>query len=114
MGNRGSRNTSSFDNKISDIEFLKENTEFDEETLEKFHLCFLQDSSDGKMSKKEFCLKFQSSFCCGRNNEGFSSHLFEALDTDQNGIIDFREAFKRKNRKYIGLLPIRGTPPSPL
>ena len=25
-----------------------------------------------------------------------------------------REAFKRKNRKYIGLLPIRGTPPSPL
>ena len=22
-----------------------------------------------------------------------------------------REAFKRKNRKYIGLLPIRGTPP---
>ena len=25
-----------------------------------------------------------------------------------------REAFKRKNRKYIGILPIRGTPPYPL
>ena len=25
----------------------------------------------------------------------------------------FREAFKRKKRKYIGLLPIRGTPPLP-
>ena len=25
-----------------------------------------------------------------------------------------REAFQRKSRKYIGLLPIRGTPPSPL
>ena len=70
---------------------LKENTNFDEETIEKFYLCFLQDSVDGKMSKEEFSSKFQNSFCSGRSNEDFSSHLFDALDTDQNGYIDFKE-----------------------
>ena len=37
-------------------------------------------------------------------------------DTSQSStdsILLIREAFKRKKRKYIGLLPIRGTPPLP-
>ena len=40
--------------------------------------------------------------------KGFSSLLLKPY------IKLLREAFKRKNRKYIGLLPIQGTPPSPL
>ena len=94
MGKRQSKSKSSIVNK-TDLKFLKENTNFDEETIEKFYLCFLQDSVDGKMSKEEFSSKFQNSFCSGRSNEDFSSHLFDALDTDQNGYFDFRKASKQ-------------------
>ena len=92
MGSRGTKNTT--DTAQDDLAFLKENTKFDEETLQKFHAGFVQDSVDGKMSKAEFSSKFQGAFCSGRNNEEFSAHIFQALDTDQNGFIDFRKSSK--------------------
>ena len=87
MGKKSSKET----NKVEeDIEFLVENTKFNEKTIRKFYEGFLQDSENGRMSKEEFSANFQTAFCCGRKNEDLSSHLFKALDTDSNGYIDFR------------------------
>ena len=94
MGNKAAKNTSFIDR--DDLKYLKEKTKFDEKTLEIFYTGFMQDSVDGKMSKQEFSKKFQGTFCAGRNQEEFSSHIFEAMDTDQSGYIDFRNTFKTK------------------
>ena len=94
MGNRPAKNGNNVNQ--DDLAFLKKNTKFDEETLGNFHTGFLQDSIHGKMSKEEFSKKFQGAFCSGRNKEEFSAHIFQALDTDKNGYIDFRKIFKTK------------------
>ena len=45
MGNRAAKNITNVNK--DDLEFLKNNTKFDEETLGNFHTGFLQDSIDG-------------------------------------------------------------------
>ena len=95
MGNKSTKKPTIID--TDDFKFLKDKTKFDEKTLEIFHAGFIQDSVDGKMSKEEFCKKFQGTFCAGQNQEEFSSHIFKALDTDMNGFIDFRKTFSTNN-----------------
>ena len=58
--------------------------------------------------------KFLLSVGNGTTEEGDLINMSEDMMTEQNSMEELREAFKRKKRKYIGLLPIRGTPPSPL
>ena len=74
-----------------DLAFLKEKTKFNEQSIERFYTGFVQNSVDGKMSKEEFSQMFQEIFCTGQNLEELSACIFKALDTDQNGYVDFRE-----------------------
>merc|ERR1712129_140196 len=43
------------------------------------------------MSKEEFFKKFKGTFDTDQKLEEFSTYVFQALDTDQNGFVDFKE-----------------------
>ena len=56
-------------------------------------------------------MKKLMSFWMILKDNSLASHFLNLFPGAGKGNLSLREAFKRKNRKYIGLLPIGGTPP---
>ncbi|OQV22355.1 putative Neuronal calcium sensor 2 [Hypsibius exemplaris] len=76
--------------KKADLEFLKANTTFDEETITEWYTEFLRDCRNGKLSPKQFMEVYQV-ICPGGEAKEFSRHVFRTFDKDRNGFIDFKE-----------------------
>ncbi|GAV05204.1 hypothetical protein RvY_15372 [Ramazzottius varieornatus] len=76
--------------KKADLEFLKANTNFDEETITEWYTEFLRDCKNGKLSPKQFMEVYQV-ICPGGEAQEFSRHVFRTFDKDRNGFIDFKE-----------------------
>ena len=86
MGNRCGKTQLS----RADLEFLKSNTRYDEETISDWYKGFMADCPGGKLSPAAF-IKIYSKCFPGSNSAEFCSHVFRAFDTDMSGAIDFRE-----------------------
>ena len=86
MGAQSSRDVLSKE----DLEFLKCNTDYDEQTILEFYKGFLSDCPEGKLRPDTFCQIYSKCFPTGNATE-FCDHVFRSFDTDQNGVIDFKE-----------------------
>jgi len=86
MGNRSGRVQLS----PADLEFLKTNTHYDEETISDWYQGFMADCPGGKLSPAAF-IKIYSKCFPGSHSAEFCAHVFRAFDTDQSGTIDFKE-----------------------
>ena len=91
----------------ADVEFLKTNTRYDEDTIQQWFKGFMKDCPQGKLSPPMFikiyskCFPggFQSHTGAGErlhwnisgNAEEFCTHVFRTFDSDKNGTIDFKE-----------------------
>ena len=73
-----------------DLEFLKSNTNYDEQTICDFYKGFLSDCPAGKLRPDTFCQIYSKCFPTGNAKE-FCDHVFRTFDTDKNGVIDFKE-----------------------
>eukprot|EP00092_Neocalanus_flemingeri_P015504 GFUD01016783.1.p1 GENE.GFUD01016783.1~~GFUD01016783.1.p1 ORF type:complete len:192 (-),score=46.50 GFUD01016783.1:49-624(-) len=73
-----------------DLEFLKCNTDYDEQTIIEYYKGFLSDCPEGKLNPATFCQIYSKCFPTG-NAKQFCDHVFRSFDTDQNGVIDFKE-----------------------
>ena len=73
-----------------DMEFLQRNTNYDEKTIIDFYAGFLADCPGGKLSPDTFCQIYSKCFPTGNATE-FCDHVFRSFDTDNNGVIDFKE-----------------------
>ena len=77
-----------------DLQFLTENTNFQESQIRAFYDGFRQDAASGRMSEENFGRMFRQSFTGSQQSldkgNCFSKHMFKAFDTDNNGYIDFR------------------------
>ena len=74
----------------ADVEFLKANTRYDEDTIQQWFKGFMKDCPQGKLSPPMF-IKIYSKCFPGGNAEEFCSHVFRTFDSDKNGTIDFKE-----------------------
>ena len=74
----------------ADVEFLKCNTRYDEDTIQEWYKGFLVDCPQGKLSPTAFLKIYTKCFPSGNANE-FCEHVFRTFDSDQNGFVDFRE-----------------------
>ena len=74
----------------ADIEFLKRNTRYDEDTIQQWYKGFMVDCPEGKLSPAAF-LKIYSKYFPSGNAEEFCEHVFRTFDSDKNGFVDFRE-----------------------
>ena len=86
MGNLSSREKLS----KADLEFLKCNTQYDEDTIHEWYRGFMVDCPDGKLSRLAF-IKIYSKCFSGVNTTEFCDHVFRTFDSDKNGFIDFKE-----------------------
>merc|ERR1712098_810119 len=73
-----------------DVEFLKTNTRYDEDTIQQWYKGFMKDCPEGKLSPPMFIKIYSKCFPCG-NAEEFCAHVFRTFDSDKNGTIDFKE-----------------------
>jgi len=73
-----------------DVEFLKQNTNFDESAIREWFLGFQKDCPSGQLNRKKFISMYNQVFPSGKADE-FSQHVFRTFDTDNSGSIDFRE-----------------------
>ena len=73
-----------------DMEFLKANTCYNENTIKLWYQAFIKDCPDGKLTKVKFIEMYQAYFISG-NPEVFCEHIFRTFDTDGNGYLDFKE-----------------------
>ena len=74
----------------ADVEFLKSNTRYDEDTIQEWYKGFMVDCPDGKLSPVAFMKIYSKCFPSGNAKE-FCEHVFRTFDSDKNGFIDFRE-----------------------
>ena len=74
----------------ADVEFLKTNTRYDEDTIQQWYKGFMKDCPEGKLSPPMFIKIYGKCFPCG-NAEEFCAHVFRTFDSDKNGTIDFKE-----------------------
>ena len=74
----------------ADVEFLKANTRYDEDTIQQWFKGFMKDCPQGKLSPPMF-IKIYSKCFPGGNAEEFCCHVFRTFDSDKNGTIDFKE-----------------------
>ena len=74
----------------ADVEFLKANTRYDEDTIQQWYKGFMKDCPEGKLSPPMFIQIYSKCFPCG-NAEEFCAHVFRTFDSDKNGTIDFKE-----------------------
>jgi len=75
----------------SDIKYLVQNTNFTESTITAFLAAFRQDSEDGHISRTRFITMFTETFFPQGCPEQFGQQVFQALDTDGNDKLSFRE-----------------------
>jgi len=73
-----------------DLEYLLQNTRYDEHTIRELYKNFKKDCPDGELSKNLFHEMYLASFP-GENAKDFVDKCFATFDTDQSGYIDFRE-----------------------
>jgi len=73
-----------------DVEFLKANTRYDENTINEWYRGFMTDCPDGKLTPTSFMTIYSKCFPTGNANE-FCDHVFRTFDSDKNGFIDFKE-----------------------
>ncbi|XP_055344550.1 neuronal calcium sensor 2-like [Paramacrobiotus metropolitanus] len=74
----------------SDLEFLRNNTTFDETTIREWHAGFYRDCPDGKLSPHKFVEVYKVFFPSG-DAQAFCEHVFRTFDQDKSGFIDFKE-----------------------
>jgi len=74
----------------ADVEFLKTNTRYDEDTIQEWYKGFMVDCPDGKLNPQAFMKIYSKCFPSGNAGE-FCEHVFRTFDSDKNGFIDFRE-----------------------
>ena len=74
----------------ADVEFLKQNTRYDEDTIQEWYKGFMVDCPDGKLSPTAFMKIYSKCFPSGNAGE-FCEHVFRTFDSDKNGYIDFSE-----------------------
>eukprot|EP00088_Acartia_fossae_P014037 TRINITY_DN1747_c0_g1_i3.p1 TRINITY_DN1747_c0_g1~~TRINITY_DN1747_c0_g1_i3.p1 ORF type:complete len:197 (-),score=4.88 TRINITY_DN1747_c0_g1_i3:56-646(-) len=86
MGVKGSKERLS----KQDIDFLKVNTRYDENTINEWYKGFMTDCPDGKLTPTSFMQIYSKCFPTGNANE-FCDHVFRTFDSDKNGFIDFKE-----------------------
>ena len=72
------------------LRFLRENTQFDEETIRDIFQEFSKLNPTGRMDLVNL-LQIYQDFFPEKNCENFCRHVFRVLDIDQNGVVDFRE-----------------------
>jgi len=73
-----------------DVNFLKANTKYDEDTIQEWYRGFISDCPNGKLSPPAFVKIYSQCFPSG-NARDFCDHIFRTFDTDGNGYIDFKE-----------------------
>merc|ERR1712127_464902 len=73
-----------------DLDFLKSNTHYDEDTIQEWYKGFKQDCPDGRLDPTSFMKIYSKCFPSGNANE-FCDHVFRTFDVDKNGFIDFKE-----------------------
>jgi len=73
-----------------DVEFLRKNTRYDEQTIQEWYKGFMIDCPHGRLTPESF-LRIYSKFFPTGNAEDFCRHIFRTFDADQNGFIDFKE-----------------------
>ena len=76
-------------NKV-DMDYLKNNTRFDQKAIDDWYKGFKKDCPDGHLTQTKFTAIFKVFFPNG-NSEQFVDHFFRTIDADKNGYIDFRE-----------------------
>ena len=74
----------------SDVDFLKENTCYDEYTIRKWWLDFETECPDGEMTPKKMSEMCRMIFP-DLNMDDLGEHLVRLFDTDKDGVVDFRE-----------------------
>merc|ERR1712179_271940 len=74
----------------ADVEFLKTNTRYDEDTIQQWYKGFMKDCPEGKLNPPMF-IKIYSKCFPGGNAGEFCDHVFRTFDSDKNGFIDFKE-----------------------
>ena len=75
------------------IEFITSNTDFDRETCLKWFTQFKLQCPELVLDKPKF-IQFYSQLIPGETGKAkleFCGHVFEAVDTDRNGHVDFGE-----------------------
>ena len=86
MGNKSSKDRLSKE----EIDFLKTNTHYDEDTINEWYKGFKQDCPDGHLDSVSFMKIYSKCFPTGNAGE-FCDHVFRTFDVDKNGYIDFTE-----------------------
>ena len=86
MGNKLSKDRLSKE----EIDFLKTNTHYDEDTINEWYKGFKQDCPDGKLTPAAFMKIYSKCFPAGSAGE-FCDHVFRTFDSDKNGFVDFKE-----------------------
>merc|ERR1712241_1517012 len=86
MGNKASKDRLSKE----EIDFLKTNTHYDEDTINEWYKGFKQDCPNGHLDSVSFMKIYSKCFPSGNAGE-FCDHVFRTFDVDKNGTIDFTE-----------------------
>ena len=86
MGNQNGKDRLS----KQDVEFLKLNTRYDEDTIQEWYKGFMADCPEGKLNPTAFMKIYSKCFPAGNAKE-FCDHVFRTFDSDKNGFIDFKE-----------------------
>ena len=86
MGNKASKDRLSKE----ELDFLKTNTHYDEDTINEWYKGFKQDCPNGHLDSVSFMKIYSKCFPAGNAGE-FCDHVFRTFDVDKNGTIDFTE-----------------------
>merc|ERR1719430_1429091 len=73
-----------------DVDFLKTNTKYDENTIKEWYKGFISDCPNGRLTPDSFMKINNQCFSSGKSVD-FYEHIFRTFDTDKNGYIDFKE-----------------------
>ena len=88
----GAKNSKDRLNK-DDLDFLKTNTHYDEDTINEWYKGFKQDCPDGRLDPQAFMKIYSKCFPSGNAGE-FCDHVFRTFDVDKNGSLDKKELEK--------------------
>jgi len=69
---------------------LTENTQYSSQEVFDWFSTFKRDCPSGKLGPDQFNAMYSKFFPAG-NSESFCEHVFRIFDTDNNGVIDFKE-----------------------
>ncbi|ESO07352.1 hypothetical protein HELRODRAFT_170685 [Helobdella robusta] len=71
---------------------LSKGTKFSTKELSDWHKKFKKDFPDGKINKQQFITLYQKMFGDDKAaSTEFCEHVFKRYDTDNNGVVDFKE-----------------------